>query len=165
MKELWRHLRETGNVRAYLLLLLRRHSKTLAFLGLALAIALAFALQTRGAIKRERIAQLAACGRVQHLRDQSNASAFLIYDTFKQVRAQQATAVNSGQLKGVALKQAKQSRDRAGIVVKDTTVTGPTDCNEAIDHPETYSPPIPEPIDSNSPRVKAARARVDALVK
>lgn len=165
MRELWRHLRETGNTRVYLWHLFKRHRKTIAFIFLAAVFMLAFYLNTNQALKRERTAQLTTCARVQLLRDQANGNSFRIYDTFKQVVEQQQAVINSGRLKGVALKQARKAVARAQEAVNTSLITGPTDCIQAVDHPDRYAAPAPEFISRNGPNVKLARQRAMELVR
>jgi hypothetical protein len=143
---------------------LSRRGPLLAFLVLAVGIAGAFYFSTHNQLNREREAQVFTCTRVQILRDQANGQAFLIYNTFKQVADQQRAVIESGKLKGPALKQARQSLKRAARVVKTTVVTGPTDCIAATDSPRSYRAPAPEFIAKGGARVRVAKERADLIV-
>jgi hypothetical protein len=109
-------------------------------------------------------AELRTCVRVQYLRDQANGTNFLIFDTFMSVRDQMQKVIDSGKLRGTALKQAEASVKRANDVVQTTVVTGPTDCHAAT-FDDNYKAPAPEFIIKNGPRVKAARKSAARIVR
>lgn len=164
MMNLYRQLRDTGNLGRYVRLVLSRHAQAIVYVVLALVVIFALYTTTQTSLDRERDAQVRACERVQLLRDQSNGTNFLIFNTFQQVADQQQAVIDSGNLKGIALKQAKQSRDRAQRVVDTTVVTGPTSCVASVDSPETYKAPAPEFIAKNTKRVQIARKRSQAII-
>lgn len=134
-----------------------------AYIIVVVAVVFAVSRNTSHDVNRVRDAESRVCERVQILRDQANGTQFLIYDTFKRVRDQQTAAAKN--LKGTALMQAKQSIERANRVVQTVVVTGPTDCDEATLHPNSYVPPVPAFIDEQSPGVKLARKRSSDIIK
>lgn len=148
----------------YARLLFWRHAGAIAFVFLTAVVIFAFYVSTSDQLARDRNVQIRTCERVQLLRDQSNGTNILIFDTFNRVVKQQQAVIDSGKLKGVALKQAKVSLKRAKDVVATTVVTGPTNCVEASDHPDTYRAPAPEFIVNGGPRVAVARKGAQEIV-
>ena len=113
------------------------------------------------AIDRERDAQIAACVRVQILRDQSNAINLLAYDTWMEsVKRERAlTKTDRG---GAA--EHRRSADKLLRTARRMVVTGPTDCVASVDHPSEYSAPSPEFIYKSGPRVREVRRRAQQIV-
>jgi hypothetical protein len=138
--------------------------RTLAFLLVVLATAFAVYRVNDAGIASTKRAEFRTCQRVQFLRDQANGTNFLIYDTFKTAIAQQQKAIDSGRVKGAALKQTEDAIKRGQNVVNTTVVTGPTDCVGAT-YDDNYKAPAPEFVVNNTPRVKAARAHAADIIR
>lgn len=145
----------------------RSHSnaKLVAFIVVVLAAVFATHLINRNAIKRQHNGQVKSCVIIQTLRDQTNAAQFLIYDTFLNVRRLQQKAIDSGRLEGIALKQARDARDRAQRVVDTSVITGPTDCEKVASNPDKYQPPSPIFIKRDNKQVKAARDSARKIIE
>jgi hypothetical protein len=133
-----------------------------AYIAVAICASVAVLKISDQAIERERLAQIAVCERVQVLRDQANGTNVLVFDTFNDVIRNQkkylAQAVTKEQKK-----QLKETLDRARHVVNTTTVTGPTDCHAAVDHPTTYKAPAPEFVKNGGKRIQTIRDRSDKI--
>jgi hypothetical protein len=130
---------------------------------LLIAVVTAVYMIQGSAIERERQAQLVQCERVQLLRDQSNGVNFLIYDYFKEAAEAQTEAAKIE-------KDPKQKEVRLSTAARlqrtaDTTVvTGPTDCNQAVNNPTEYSAPAPSFIAEDNAQVKEAKRRAAEII-
>lgn len=125
------------------------------------AMAAVYALNDR-AIERTRNAELTACARVQLLRDQANGTNVLIYEYFNDAaKATRARIKSEPENANVLRSSAKRLQSSAD----QQTVTGPTDCRSAVDHPGTYQAPAPEFIKNDTKQVQLARERAEAIVE
>lgn len=143
----------------------RRKHNWLPLVGyviLTIVIVLAITRVQDNSIKREHLASLAACERVQLLRDQANGTNFLIYSVFSSAYDRESKLAESDN------KNAKQHAKSAKAIkktVETTIVTGSTDCLAAVDHPETYQAPVPAFIDEGGLVVRDARIRAQKITK
>ena len=140
----------------------RRYGQLLAFLLVVVVSIVALYKVQNGAITRERDAQLVACERVQILRDQANGVSVLIYKVYSDGAKREKSLI-----KGDPENAGKHRKSFKAIDTqrKRLVITGPTDCNLAINKPKVYKPPAPEFIYKDGPRVKIAEKRAEAIIK
>lgn len=119
------------------------------------------ALAAKG-IERDRAASMIACRRVQVLRDQTNALTLVAYDSFQAGYRRELQLIKKDPKAAVTHRRSART---IRLVTRTFLVTGPTNCNQAVDHPDHYRAPGPSFIWKGGPVIKNVRARTRNLVK
>lgn len=112
-------------------------------------------------LDKVRTAEYTACERVQLLRDQANGTNFLVYDTFLSAYRREIKLIKGDPENA---EKHRMSADTLEKTYRTTTVTGPTNCHDAVYEADTYKAPVPQFIHSGGPQVAAAKKRAQAII-